>query len=94
MNVQQLLMQMQKQHIEVSNNLDTLEDLKQPYNYHRENNEDKFKKLLNKTEKTLKTLSMTYNLVSRQKLNYPPEMVDIGVEINSFKERLEVLKKD
>lgn len=95
MNIQQLLISMQKQHKDVSNNLDKLENLKLICNTDMGTDKDKknFNKLLKQTKKLYSTLSMSYKMVTNQKLNFPKEMKEIGLEIEEFKNRLENLKE-
>lgn len=95
MNTQQILMNMQKQHKEVANNLNKLEDLQLICNTMMATNKDKsnYNKLLKKTKKLQSTLAMSYKMVTGQKLDFPKEMIEIGTEIENFKIRLENLKE-
>lgn len=92
MNTVQILQQMQKNHKQINNNLDELERIKLVFSTETgtetETNQKQFKKLLEKTKKNFSTLKTSYNLVSKQKLAFPPEFFEIGMEIDEFEERL------
>ena len=89
MNNVQILKQMQKQHNEVRNNIEQLDALKLKCS--TEIGTDN--KLLKNTLKTFKTLEMSYNMLIRQKINFPPEFIEIGTEIKSFKDELSSFKE-
>ena len=95
MNNVQILKQMQKQHNEVRNNIEQLDTLKLKCSTEIGTDTDKkvYNKLLKNTLKTFKTLEMSYNMLIKQKINFPSEFIEIGVEIKSFKDELSNFKK-
>lgn len=90
MNTVQMLQQMQKNHKQIQNDLDKLESLKliNSTEAGTENDKKQFNKLLVKTKKTFSTLKTSYKLVSKQRLSFPPEFFEIGMEIDDFEKRL------
>ena len=86
---------MQKQHNEVRNNIEQLDALKLKCSTEIGTDIDKknYNKLLKNTLKTFKTLEMSYNMLIRQKINFPPEFIEIGTEIKSFKDELSSFKE-
>lgn len=93
MNTVQILQQMQKNHKQVQNSLDKLEELKLICSTQAGTEVDRkqFEKLLEKTKKTFSTLKTSYKLVSKQKFSFPPEFLEIGIEIDEFDEKLKKL---
>ena len=91
MNNVNILKQMQKQHLEVKNNLDKLESLKWRCTTEIGTDSDKkqFNKLFKNTEKILRGLTLSYIMIMNQKIELPPEFIEIGSEINEFKQALE-----
>lgn len=94
MNTIQILQQMQKNHKQVQNNLEQLENLKVIFSTQAGTEADKkqFEKLLAKTKKTFSTLKTSYMLVLKQKTNFPPEFYEIGAEIEMLENRLKNIK--
>ncbi len=93
MNTVQILQQMQKNHKQIQNDLEKLENLKLISSTEAGTEQDKkqFEKLLVKTKKTFSTLKTSYKLISKQKIAFPPEFIEIGMEINEFEERMKIL---
>ena len=93
MNTVQILQQMQKNHKQIQVSLDELERLKLVCSTEigTESNKKQFEKLLNKTKKTFYTLKSSSKLVSKQKLAFPPEFAEIGIEIDELEDKLNKL---
>lgn len=90
MNTVQILQQMQKNHKQVQNNLEQLENLKVISSTQAGTETDKkqFEKLLAKTKKTFSMLKTSYMLISKQRTNFPPELYEIGTEIEVLENKL------
>lgn len=92
MNNAQILTSMMKQHKEISNNLDKLDNLYLKCKTEIGTDKDKktFNKILKQTKKIYSTLSRSYNIIAKQKMNLPQEFFEIGLEINEFKQKLDM----
>lgn len=93
MNNVQLLKQMQKLHKEISLNLEELDKLKiiSSTEIATEQTKKQYNKLLMKTKKSFSTLETTFKLIAKQKISFPVEFAEIGLEIDDFRKRLEQL---
>lgn len=91
----QILTSMIKQHKEVYNNLDRLDGLYLKCNTEIGTDKDikNYNKLLKQTKKLFSTLSMSYNMIAKQKMNLPQEFFEIGTQIDEFKEQLNKFKE-
>lgn len=94
MNNTQILRQMQLIHKEVSVNLEELEHLKVICNTEisTEQNKKQYEKLYTKTKKSLSILETSYKLIAKQKITFPIELAEIGLDIDDFRRRFDELE--
>ena len=95
MNNQSILIAMMKQHKEVHNNLNRLEELEINCKTILGTEKDKknFNKLLKQTNKTYSILSKSYKLILNQKIQMPEDFLDIGLDIDKMGEELSNFKE-
>lgn len=88
-------MSMQKQHRDISNNLSRLDELKVICMTEIGTDKDikNYNKIYTQTKKLLSSLSMSYNLLAAQRIDFPTEFVEIGLEIEDFKRQMEEFGK-
>lgn len=95
MNNQSILIAMMKQHKEVHNNLNRLEELEINCKTILGTEKDKknFNKLLKQTNKTYFILYKSYKLILNQKIQMPEDFLDIGLDIDKMGEELSNFKE-
>lgn len=95
MNNQSILIAMMKQHKEVHNNLNRLEELEVNCKTILGTEKDKknFNKLLKQTNKTYFILYKSYKLILNQKIQMPEDFLDIGLDIDKMGEELSNFKE-
>ena len=95
MNNQSILIAMMKQHKEVHNNLNRLEELEVNCKTILGTEKDKktFNKLLKQTNKTYSILSKSYKLILNQKIQMPEDFLEIGLDIDKMGEQLSNFKE-